>query len=176
MHPKKQISGLLVLLLLALDFCFGLKVSTADNNKTFPNCQIKEISNFETYCQEIFQIVATKMGLEINAGIQRPIILKDNQINLLKFNRYLGLDCNEIIPYYFHKNNTIVIPRYCKLDSLAHEFVHYFQAMYRNEDFDSTCGMSEVCEFEAIFIQRWFRSKYLDPPKLNHGITAKLSD
>ena len=41
-------------------------------------------------------------------------------------------------------------------DSLAHEFVHYIQAMYFNEDL-STDG----CEVQAAEVQRWFREVHV---------------
>jgi len=134
----------------------------ADRGKSYPNCCIKEISNFKTYCEEIFHIVANKMELEVNERIPKPIILMDDQLTLQQFNSYLGWDAKEILPCYFHKKNILVIPCYCKLHSLAHEFVHYFQVMYQNEDFDCTDGMlSEQRELEAVLIQRWFKTKFM---------------
>lgn len=158
---KKRISMLLVSLLVATT-CFGLRFWDGDKNKTFPCCQIEKINNFPECSNDIYRIVAGKMGLVINKNVPKPIILTDKQITLQKFNSYLGWDANEVLPYYFHNKNTVVIPCYCKLDSLAHEFVHYFQAMYQNEDFDCTDGMiAEDRESEAIVIQRWFRTKFI---------------
>ena len=176
MPSKKQISMLLALLLIALDFCFGLKFLNADNNKTFPNCQIEEISNFGECYDQIFQIVAGKMRLEINKKVPKPIILTDTQITPQKFSSYLGWEVVDVFPYYFSRKNTLVIPINCKLDSLAHEFVHYFQVMYRNENLDFDCGLYiENLEMEAVAIQRWFKSKYLNPYKLDHNVAVNFT-
>lgn len=173
---KKQISFLLILPLIALEVCFGLENLDAEDNMFFSNCPIKEIRNFRVICDQIFQIVAGKMGLKINENIPKPIILTDKQISRKKFNSYLGWDVEVVCPYYFFKKNTVVIPLNCKLDSLAHELVHYFQVMYRNENFDFNCGpYIENLEMEAVAIQRWFRSNYLDSHELDQGIAVKFS-
>ena len=86
----------------------------------------------------------------------------DNQLTLQRFNSYLGWELKKNTALYFHKKNILVIPCYCKLDVLAHEFVHYFQVMYQNDDFDFTDGMStEVREWEAVSIERWFKARYM---------------
>jgi hypothetical protein len=41
-------------------------------------------------------------------------------------------------------------------DSLAHEFVHYIQAKYLNEDLHA-----DGCEVQAVEIQRWFRDVHV---------------
>ncbi len=170
MLSKKQISMLLVSLLIALDFFFGLRYLDADNNKTFPDCQIEEINNFGECCNDIFQIVAGEMGLEINENIPKPIILTDKQITHQKFNSYLDWDAKEVFPYYFSRENTIVIPLNRKLDTLAHELVHYFQVMYRNEDLSSDYGLyTEILEMEAVAIQKWIKAKYMDHQTRDHA-------
>jgi hypothetical protein len=135
-----------------------------------------EISNLEKFYDKIFQIVAGKMRLEIDKNVPKPIILTDLQITPKEFSRYLGWKAEELIPYYFFRKNTLVVPLNCKLDSLAHELVHYFQVMYRNENLDLDCGPCiDNLEMEAVTIQRWFKSKYLEPNKLYHGIAANFS-
>jgi hypothetical protein len=164
---------LLVALLIALDFCFGLRFLNADSDKTFPNYQIGEINNFGEYCNDIFQIVAGKMSLEITEYIPKPIILTDKQITHQKFNSYLGWDAAEVFPYYFSGKNTLVIPLKYKLDTLAHELVHYFQVMYRNENLSFDYGLYiEILEMEAVAIQKWFKAKYIEHQKLDHAIAG----
>ena len=173
---QKQIRLLLVLLLLALDCFFGLKIVRSENNEIFPNCDIKRIDSFGEYHDKIFQIVANKMKLKINKNLSKPTILTDSQITPQRFNRYLGRKVENIFPYYFFKRNIIVIPLTCKLDSLVHELVHYFQVMYRNENLDFDCGpYIDNLELEALTIQRWFKSKYLNPYKLDHRFAVKFS-
>jgi hypothetical protein len=167
---EKRISILLVLLLIGLGFCFGLRFLNAGNNKAFSNYQMKEISNLGACCDDIFQIVANKMGLEINENAPKPIILTDKQITLQKFNSYLGWDSKIVFPYYFSNKNTIVVPLCCKLDTLAHELVHYFQVMYRDEDLKVDYGLyTEILEMEAVAIQRWFKANYIGHQKIDHS-------
>ena len=161
-HPIINTSVFLIILMLGLSVFIGLRSLNAYKDKFYPNSCIKEIRNLNKYFEEIFRIVATKMELEINLNIPKPIILMDNQISLLKFSKYLDWDCTEMIPYYFHKINMIVIPRDFKLDSLAHEYVHYFQVMYQEDDFETKNSMmADAREGEALFIQRWFRAKFI---------------
>jgi hypothetical protein len=102
------------------------------------------------------------MGIEIIDTVPKPIILTDEQITLKKYNSYLGWNSVKVLPYYFSKQNTLVIPKNCGLDSLAHELVHYFQFMYRHDNFDFDHGLYTEClEMEAVAIERWFESKYL---------------
>jgi len=172
---KRQISASLVSLLIALYFCFGQRFSDTDNNKTFPNRQIEKITDFVKFSDDIFHIVAEKMGLEINESIPKPVVLTDKQISPQKFSRYLGWNVAVVCPYYFPEINTILIPIDCKLDSLAHELVHYFQVMYRNENLDFECGpYIENLEMEAVAIQRWFNTTYLQPRKIGHGFAGKI--
>ena len=172
MLSKNRIKMFWFTVLIVLSILFGLDYVNAGRYKSYPNCTIKEISNFKMYCQEIFQIVGNKMGLKVNERIPKPTILTDDQLTLQQFRSYLGWDIKEILPYYFHKNNILVIPCHCKLDSLVHEFVHYFQVMYRNENLDFYCDpyMDFYCdpyifnlEVEAMAIQRWFKAKFMRP-------------
>jgi hypothetical protein len=170
---KEQMSMLLVLLSTALLFCFGLRFLNADNSKTFPHHQIEEISNFEGCCNDIFQIVANKMGIEINENTPKPIILTDKQITLQKFNSYLGWDSKIIFPYYFSNKSTLVIPLYCEIDTVAHELVHYFQVVYRHEDLNFDYGLyTETLEMEAVAIQKWFKAEYVKPHKIDRDTTG----
>jgi hypothetical protein len=176
MHSKKQISALLVLLLIVLDLCSGLKVVNADDNKSFPACPIEEISNLVEFFDRIFLIVAGKMRIEINSTVPKPAILTDIQITPQEFSSYLGWEVEDLIPYYFSSKNILVIPLDCKLDSLAHELVHYFQVMYRNENLGLDCGPDiENLEMEAVSIQRWFKARYMVPQKPEDHATARLS-
>ena len=164
MLSENRIKVFCLTVLIVLSILFGLEFVNAGRYKSYPDCCIKEISNFKVYCQEIFQIVGNKMGLKVNDRIPKPTILTDDQLTLQQFNSYLGWDAKEIFPYYFHKNNLLVIPCHCKLDILVHEFVHYFQVMYRNENLDFDCGLYlEILEIESVIIQRWFKGKYMKP-------------
>ena len=176
MPPKKQISMLLVSLLIPLGLSYRLGFLNANGNQTFPDCQIKEISDLGECSNNIFEIVADRMGLEINENLPKPIILTDTQITRQKFSSYLGWDAKEVTPYYFSRQNTVVIPLNCKLDSLAHELVHYFQVMYRNENLSPECGpYIDILEMEAVAIQRWFKVEYLGANKPDHRIAGRTT-
>ncbi len=164
MLSKNRIKMFWFTVLIVLSILFGLDYVNAGRYKSYPNCCIKEISNFRMCCEEIFLIVMNKMGLEVNERIPKPTILMDDQLTLLQFNNYIGWDANIIIPCYSHKNNILVIPGYCKLDNLAHEFVHYFHVMYRNENLNFNSGLyMDTLEMEAKEIQQWFKTKFMRP-------------
>jgi hypothetical protein len=172
---QKQIK-LLVLLLFFLGLFFGSTNSSAENNKIFPNYEIRRMENFGEHHDKLFQIVAYKMGLEINKKLPKPFILTGTQITPRRFCTYLGRKVDTIFPYYFFKKNTIVIPETCKLDSLVHELVHYFQVMYRHANLDFGFGpYIENLEMEAKAIQIWFKSKYLSPYKPDHRIAVNFT-
>ena len=167
---------LLVLLLFFLGLFFGSINSSAENNKIFPNDEIKRIENFGEHHDNLFQIVAYKMGLEINRKLPKPFILTGIQITPRRFSTYLGRKVDTIFPYYFFKKNIIVVPETCKLDSLIHELVHYFQVMYRHEKLDFDFGpYIDNLEMEAKAIQKWFKSKYLSPYKPDHHIAVTFT-
>ena len=164
MLSKNRIKMFCLTVLIVLNILFGLDYVNAGRYKSYPDCCIKEISNFKICCREIFKIVGHKMGIKVNDIIPKPTILTDDQITLKKFSDYLGWDVKKIVPYYFHKNNLLVIPCHCKLDALAHEYVHYFQYMYRNENLDFDCGLYlEILEIESVTIERWFKAKFMRP-------------
>ena len=147
---------------IVLSILFGPYYVYADRYKCYPNYRIREIRNFRMYCKEIFNIVNDKMGLEVNKEIPNPTILTDDQLTLQQYNNYSGWLSNQILPCYSHRNNILVIPGYCKLDNLAHEFVHYFQYMYRNEILNFNSGLyMDTLEMEAKKIQRWFKAKFM---------------
>ena len=167
---------LLALLLFTLDFFFGLRFLHSENYEIFPNCEIKKIDSFSGHHDKLFQIVAYKMKIKINKKLPKPIILTDKQLTPQRFSSYLGWEVDSMFPYYFFKKNILVIPETCKLDSLVHELVHYFQVVYQNEDLDFDCGpYIENLEMEAVTIQRWFKSKYMEPHTLAHDISIKFS-
>lgn len=102
------------------------------------------------------------MRCEINENIPKPKIVTDEDLTLKEFSNLLGYDddfFSAMCPYYFHKENMILIIMESRLDSLAHEFVHYFQVKYKNADFEM--DYVDNNEFEAVHIQHWFKEKYM---------------
>jgi len=162
MRFDKRIGILMVSMLAVLSFYNGVRLLQAGDNIVFPNCLKEKRDSIEQCAYHVFQIVAKKMGIEIIDTVPKPIILTDEQITLSQYNRYLGWNSVKVLPYYFYKQNTIVIPNHCGLDSLAHELVHYFQFIYRQDNFDCDYGFyTEGLEMEAVAIERWFESKHL---------------
>lgn len=106
--------------------------------------------------------MANRMGIEIDDKIEKSTVLTDDQFSILEFNSLLRWDADKMFPYYFHKNNIIIIPCHYKLDDLVHELFHYFRVMYLNLDFDCNNGMmNEAQEIDAILIQRWFEANLM---------------
>jgi hypothetical protein len=121
----------------------------------------------------ILETVAQRLGVTLRPEIPVPAIFVASTTPLAQFqdaieaqwrfrpdvvlNTY-AIARNEIYlydgaAYYAQHNRTLD-------DSLAHEFVHYLQAQYRNDDLSS-----EWREAEAVDIQTWFREAYVEPQR-----------
>ena len=119
----------------------------------------------------ILETVAQRLGVTLRPEIPVPAIFVASTTPLAQFqdaveaqwrfrpevvlNTY-AIARNEIYlydgaAYYAQHRRTLD-------DSLAHEFVHYLQAQYRNDDLSS-----EWREAEAVDIQTWFREVYVGP-------------
>jgi hypothetical protein len=117
----------------------------------------------------ILETVAKRLGVTLRPEIPVPAIFVASTTPLAQFqdaietqwrfrpdvvlNTY-AIARNEIYlydgaAYYAQHNRTLD-------DSLAHEFVHYLQAQYRNDDLSS-----EWREAEAVDIQTWFRKVHV---------------
>ena len=132
--------------------------------KSFPNKEIKDIKNFRQYSEDILKIVINKKGLKINEKIPQPKIITEDEITLKEFNENLGYSpdfFNGIFPYYVQKHNKIIVLNNSKLDTLAHEFVHYFQAKYQKINIEEIYDPGNSLESEAVTVQKWFKEKYL---------------
>lgn len=137
--------------------------------KTFPSGPVKDIKDFRQYSNDIMKIVAGYMNIKLDEKIPKPKILTDEDMDLKEFNRRYAEWCKEhdfnpvylngMCPMYFEKENEILVLNSTTLHTLAHEFVHYFQAQYLHEDFaNDPC---DDLEKEAIKHQRQFQKEYL---------------
>lgn len=130
--------------------------------KSFPNKKMGEIENFRQYSDDVMKIVAEKMKISLKENIPKPRIVTNDEITQKEFNNLLGYPddfFNTMCPYYFDNVNTILVLNELKIDTLAHEFVHYFQVKYRNYDLHN--GPADAFEQEAVSIQHWFRDNYI---------------
>ncbi|WP_166266775.1 hypothetical protein [Marinobacter caseinilyticus] len=128
-------------------------------SECFPTSQIKDISNFRQYSNELFLMVARKMGITIDRTVPMPAILTDLELTEEEFNLWLRQTAgpfHAMFPYYFPDQNTILVLESSRLDSLVHEFVHFFQVKYRHVIPDLLNGVQ--LEYEATEIQHWFRA------------------
>lgn len=130
--------------------------------KKFPSEQIKDIENWRQYADDIFYIVAEKMGYEVDENIPKPTIV--TEMTTQEFSRLLGDEedyFTAVSNCYFDKENKILLTEDSELDSLAHEYVHYFQVQYGHESTENNPG-ADFLEWKAIWTQRWFEKNYME--------------
>jgi len=139
----------------------------------FPNCRIGEIPprDLFKYHAEIGKIVAKRMNVEDCRFRFPPRLITDSEITISQFSTLLGHEpaffsavCNCYMPHV----NTIVICKFSRLDSLAHEWVHFYQTRCMGYWLYDVCDFQEV---QAITVQRWFEENYMEAPI--HGKKAK---
>ncbi|MDK9556892.1 hypothetical protein QQF73_04585 [Marinobacter sp. M216] len=170
-HDKRiQLSialGIALILLTAVVFAEDKAPEQADFNddvaERFPGMQIREISDFRQYSHDILLIVAKKMGVRLSDEVPAPLLLTDLDVTASMFNSWLGENEERfhiICSCYFPRENIIVVFGTSRLDSLAHELVHFVQVQYEHVNigvFDMT-GL----ELEAVEIQHWFRRNHME--------------
>ncbi|HSD41160.1 MAG TPA: hypothetical protein VLD36_04770 [Burkholderiales bacterium] len=116
-----------------------------------------------------FEAVAQRMNVTLRREVPLPAVFLESSTPLAQFQDAMERQWQFRPPLvanaYSIERNEIYLSDdasfYLRLkrsidDSLAHEFVHYIQAMYFNEDL-STDG----CEVQAVEIQRWFREAHM---------------
>lgn len=129
----------------------------------------------------ILEAVAQRMGVALRADVALPAIFLESKTSVRQFQ-------DAIAPQWRMRprviSNAYVIARnhiylsddrayYQRLkrtldDSLAHEFVHYLQAKYFNDDL-----ASDPSEAQAVAIQTWFREAYMRPAHENAQAQVK---
>lgn len=132
--------------------------------KSFPSKQVKDIENFRQYADSIMAIVAGRMNIKLDKNIPKPKIITDDEITTQEFSRLLGYPedyFTAVCPYYFQDQNMILVLNQTRLDTLAHEFVHYFQVQYQKIDLKSNPAYADTMEFQAVYIQHWFKDEYM---------------
>jgi hypothetical protein len=117
----------------------------------------------------IFEAVAQRMNVTLRPEVPLPAVFLESSTPLVQFqdamepqwrfrpplvaNAY-SIERNEI---YLSDDASFYLQIKRSLDdSLAHEFVHYIQAKYLNEDLHA-----EGCEVQAVEIQGWFRDVHV---------------
>lgn len=136
----------------------------------FPNLPLREIKDWEQYCEPIMRIVADGLRYKLDPGIPAPEIRTERNMtpeewgyliwmDLPEDSRpkgpYVGPTCNS----YLIKANILYVVTDCYLHSVAHEYAHYFQFKYGNHEVGDYCD--DPRETEAVNIQYWFANTYL---------------
>jgi len=119
--------------------------------------------------QFILQAVARRMGIALLPGMPVPAVLLESRTPLERLQaaaeRQWGFRPHVFVTAYASAGNEIYLIDDATLyerykgtpdDSLAHELVHYLQANYRKDTFNT-----DWSEFEAVAIQTWFRNEYM---------------
>ena len=126
------------------------------------------------------QIVARRMGVELDPRIPAPTIRFESVTSLERFQdateQQWGFRPGRFVNVFVSEKNEIYLiddPAYYAAtgrtidESLAHELVHYVQARY------GRANLSDWAEHEAVAIQKWFRAEYLGSPA---GLLASAPD
>jgi hypothetical protein len=148
---------------LALTACLTPAVAGADD----PSVQRTELRYDPRF---ILETVARQMGVTLRAEEPLPAVFLASTTPLRQFQDAIEAQWrfrpDTIVNTYAVAQNQIYLYDGASYyaahhrtldDSLAHEFVHYVQARYKNEDLSS-----DWSETEAVTIQKWFREVYVE--------------
>jgi len=121
--------------------------------------------------QFILQAVADHMGITLRQEIPAPGVLLESKTSLSRLQaaaeQHWGFRPQVFVSTFVPTTNEIYLiddagaydKRHGTLDdALAHEFVHYLQAKYRE-----AMLQTDWSEFEAVAVQIWFRAQYVEP-------------
>ncbi len=121
--------------------------------------------------QFILEAVARRMGITLRPELPHPAIRLESRTPLGQLQnaaeRQWGFRPHRFVSTYASASNEIYLIDDAALyaayhgtpdDSLAHELVHYLQANYLRDRFDT-----DFSESEAVAIQTWFRKEYMEP-------------
>jgi hypothetical protein len=121
--------------------------------------------------QFILQAVARRMGITLPPGTPVPALLLESRTSLSRLQaaaeRQWGFRPDAFVTAFAQAGNEIYLIDDAALyerregtldDALAHELVHYLQAKYRKDML-----ATDWSESEAVAIQIWFRSEYMQP-------------
>jgi len=122
----------------------------------------------------VLEAVARRMGIRLRPEVPLPAIRLESRTPLARLQaaaeREWGFRPRAFVSVYAPAGNAIYLiddaTHYRRHggtpdDSLAHEFVHYLQAVYRRDALDA-----DWVESEAVSVQTWFRSEYMAPTRL----------
>jgi hypothetical protein len=127
--------------------------------------------------QFILEVVAGRMGVRLRPDLTPPAILLESRTPLQRLQaaaeKQWGFRPSVFVAMYATASNEVYLidkatlyERYPAIldDSLAHELVHYIQANYLGDRFNT-----EWSEVEAIAIQTWFRGEFMAPKLATAG-------
>ncbi|MFA5488307.1 MAG: hypothetical protein WC284_03725 [Candidimonas sp.] len=140
--------------------------SVASAHLPIPNKSHHVVRNEQVFNKQIqnkvLSVVATLMDLEIDEKIPKPLVIPISTIDPGYVSRLFGLPVDtrtQLVNIYDPSRNIIILADNAKLHNLAHEYVHYFQYMYKNltPEYD----YQDSLEREAVKIQ-YKAMKYLN--------------
>lgn len=121
---------------------------------------------FTPEIEGLFHQVARAMYLAVREDRLRPCLQDAASVDPVKFSRLIGTDVVRAFNAYLPETNTIVLATWYP-DTLAHEFVHYFQVQYQGVSLASDAR--DWAERQATAIQNMFRNgPPLTAPKARH--------
>jgi hypothetical protein len=121
--------------------------------------------------QFILEAVAGRMGVRLRPDLAPPAILLESRTPLRRLQaaaeKHWGFQPTVFASMYAPASNEVYLIDEATLyerhqatldDSLAHELVHYLQANYLRDRFNT-----DWSEVEAVAIQNWFREEFMAP-------------
>lgn len=115
----------------------------------------------------VFDWVAKQKSISVNASLPRPKVVDFNKIDKNVFKETWGSIPDKPANTYHYKRNWVILSPNAEADSLAHEYVHYFQFMYdaggdiKKTGWDWDGVSPDTPELEAQNIQRKFKTEFL---------------
>jgi hypothetical protein len=138
---------------------------------TLPGDLPARVATLQHDPQFILEAVAVRMGVLLRPDLTPPAILLESRTALQRLQaaaeKQWGFRPPVFISMYATASNEVYLIDHAALyerypatldDSLAHELVHYLQANYLSDRFNT-----EWSEVEAVSIQTWFREEFVAP-------------
>lgn len=133
----------------------------------------KVSQNYNLYDKKVHSFVAKAvaklMEIPFNESAPLPDVVSFNSVDTKIFLETWGwIPTGGPASHYHWVRNLIILAPIAKIDTLAHEFVHYFQfhAQYRNQAKYAHMDRDGMYEWEAVKYQNEFVS-YLESNKSN---------
>ena len=124
-----------------------------------PSMISKNYNVYDTKIQQsVVEIVAKLKNIKFNPSVPLPKVVSWSDIDPNIFNETWKWVPTIPAPHYHWIRNTIILTSTSKIDTLAHEYVHYFQfhPQYENQSEYVLLDRDGIFEYEARKIQKLF--------------------